>query len=166
MPSLCLSQLCQQNRIIQQVNHETTVCVDEGSRDASWTSRFPIYFSFSSPSPCDCSPVHVSRTLPAFSPTERHSSLGCSSLSPLGTLGELQLKWLAQESALAASLWVESGVYFQEEKWIHFSGSSVQCGAALPGEGWQGAFVAILFHSGERLTGWQCSEKEQPSGQG
>lgn len=114
MASLCLSQLCQQNKIIQQVNHEIAVCVDEGSRDACWTSRSPAYFSFSSPSRCACSPAHVSRTLPAFSP-ERHSSLGCSSESPLGTPGELQPQWLAQESALAASLCERRWGLFPEE---------------------------------------------------
>lgn len=39
----------------------------EGSRDASWTSRFPICFSFPSPSLCDCIPARMSRALPAFS---------------------------------------------------------------------------------------------------
>lgn len=70
MPNLCLSQLCQQNKIIQQVNHEITVCVDEGSRYAILTSRFPIYFSFSSPSLYDCSAAHMSRTPLAFSSTQ------------------------------------------------------------------------------------------------
>lgn len=123
MPSLCLSQLCQQNKIIQQVNHEIAVCVDEGSRDACRTSRSPAYFSFS-PSLCDCSPAHMSRTLP---PAEGHSSLGCSSESPLGRPGELTPSGSLRRVPLLPPPAREHGACFQEEKCIHFSAPSPEC---------------------------------------
>ena len=98
----------------------------EKQRDASLTSRFPIYFSFPSPSRYHCDIANMSRrTLLAFFSTR--SPFGCSSESPLDTSGKLKhmLKWFAQERALATyASERESGVSFPTGeahpfKWLH-----------------------------------------------